>query len=97
MEQTDMLDTMGQLKLYGIQAAYDEINATAAQRKLEPKKIVGDLLEVEVSEQQAKSIKYPMAILKLPLAKEIDEFDLEAMPVDETPVRDLTNGGLLEQ
>ncbi len=44
MELTDMLDTMGQLKLYGIQAAYDEINATAAQRQLEPQKNVGDLL-----------------------------------------------------
>ena len=35
---------MGELKLYGMKAAYDEIIATAVKRQHEPQKIVGDLL-----------------------------------------------------
>ena len=88
---------MGQLKLYGMKAAYDEIITTAVKRQLEPQKIVGDLLQAEIGEKQARSIKYQMTISKLPSAKEIDEFDFEGTPVNETLVRDLANGGFLEQ
>ena len=88
---------MGQLKLYGMKAAYDEIIATAVKRQHEPQKIVGDLLSAEISEKQARSIKYQMTIAKLPLAKEVDEFDFEETPVNETLVRDLVGGGFLEQ
>jgi DNA replication protein DnaC len=97
MERTDVLDAMGQLKLYGMKAAYDEIITTAVKRQLEPQKIVGDLLQAEIGEKQARSIKYQMTISKLPSAKEIDEFDFEGTPVNETLVRDLANGGFLEQ
>ena len=84
MERSQVLDasrrrrasgTTSQLKLYGMKAAYDEILATAVKRQHEPPKIVGDLLNAEISEKQARSIKYQMTIARLPLAKEIDEFD----------------------
>ena len=68
---------MGQLKLYGMKVAYDEIIATAVKRQHEPQQIVGDLLNAEISEKQARSIKYQMTIAKLPLAKEVDEFSFE--------------------
>jgi hypothetical protein len=61
---------MCQLKLYGMKAAYDEIVSTAVKRQHEPQKIVGDLLTAETREKQARSIKYQMAIARLPLAKE---------------------------
>lgn len=44
---------MGQLKLYGMKAAYDEIIATAVKRQHEPQQIVGDLLNAEISESEA--------------------------------------------
>ena len=87
---------MGQLKLYGMKAAYDEIMTTAVKRRHEPQQIVGDLLNAEISEKQARSIKYQMTIAKLPLAKEIDEFDFDDTPVNETLVRELGSGGFLE-
>ena len=88
---------MGQLKLYGMKAAYDEVLATAVKRRHEPQKIVGDLLAAEISEKKARSIKYQLTIARLPLAKEIEEFDFTATPVNETLVRDLAGGGFLEQ
>jgi hypothetical protein len=97
MERSQVLDVMGQLKLYGMKAAYDEIVATAVRRQHEPQKIVGDLLSAEISEKQARSIKYQLTIAKLPLAKEIDEFDFAETPVNETLVRDLVGGNFLEQ
>jgi len=96
MERSQVLDAMGQLQLYGMKAAYDEVMATAVKRQHEPQKIVGDLLNAEISEKQARSIKYQMTISRLPLAKEVDEFDFDGTPVNETLVRGLGGGGFLE-
>lgn len=97
MERTQILDTMAKLKLYGMKAAYDELIASAVKREHEPQRVVGDLLQAEISEKQARSIKYQMTIARLPLAKEIGEFDFSGTPVNEALVRDLAGGGFLEQ
>lgn len=44
MERTQIFDLMGELKLYVVKAAFDEIMATAVKREHEPKRIVGDLV-----------------------------------------------------
>jgi hypothetical protein len=66
MERTEVLDLMGQLKLFGMKNAYDEILATALKRQHEPQRFAGDLLKAEISEKQARSIKYQLTRL-LPL------------------------------
>lgn len=92
MERTQVLDLMGTLKLYGMRGAYDEVMATGIKRQHEPPKIVGDLLSAEIAEKQARSIKYQLTVAKLPLAKDIEEFDFDSTPVNEVLVRDLANG-----
>jgi DNA replication protein DnaC len=57
----------------------------------------GDLLTAEISEKQARSIRYQLTIAKLPLAKDLDDFQFEGTPVNETLVRDLTGGGFIAQ
>jgi hypothetical protein len=68
MERSQLFDLMGELELYGMKAAFDEIMATAVKRQREPQRIVGDLLNAEIDEKQARSIKYQLTIAKLPLA-----------------------------
>lgn len=55
MERTQIFELMSELRLYGMKAAYDEIMATGIKRQHEPPRIVGDLLQAEVSEKQAQS------------------------------------------
>ena len=43
MERSQLFDLMGELKLYGMKAAFDEIMATAVKRQHEPQRIIGDL------------------------------------------------------
>jgi hypothetical protein len=47
----------GELKLYGMRAAFDETMATPIKRQYEPQRIVGDLLNAKINEKQARSIK----------------------------------------
>src|SRR6202034_1837921 len=97
MERTEVLDLMSGLKLYGMRSAYDETLATALKRKHEPQRIIGDLLNAEISEKQARSIKYQLTIAKLPLAKDLDDFGFEGTPINETLVNDLAGGGYIAQ
>jgi DNA replication protein DnaC len=97
MERTQIFELMSELKLYGMKATYDEIMATGIKRQHEPPRIVGDLLQAEVSEKQARSIKYQIRIAKLPLAKDFDGFEFEDMPVNERLVRDLAQGDFLAE
>ena len=88
---------MGELKLYGMKAAFDEIMATAVKRQHEPQRIVGDLLNAEINEKQARSIKYQLTIAKLPLAKDIADFQFDGTPINQTLVNDLAGGGFIAQ
>ena len=95
MERSEILSTMSELKLYGMKAAFDEIIAMAVKRQHEPQRVVGDLLSAEISEKQARSIKYQITIAKLPLAKDIDDFSFSSTPINEALVRDLIGGNFL--
>lgn len=83
---------MSSLKLYGMRGAYDEVMASGIKRQHEPPRIVGDLLQSEIAEKQARSIKYQMTIAKLPLAKDLDDFAFANTPINEGLVRDLATG-----
>ncbi len=78
MERTELLDMMATLKLYGMRSAYDEILATALKRQHEPQRFAGDLLKADISEKQARSIRYQLTIAKLPLAKDLQRFLVRA-------------------
>jgi len=95
MERTEVLELMGTLKLYGMRSAYDEIMGVAIKRQHEPPRIVGDLLRAEISEKQARSIKYQLTVAKLPLAKDIEDFDFAGTPVNEALIRDLAAGAFV--
>src|SRR3954463_1417453 len=95
MERAEILATMSALKLYGMKAAFDEIITMAVKRQHEPQQIVGDLLTAEISEKQARSIKYQITIAKLPLAKDVGDFTFDGTPINEVLVRDLAGGNFL--
>ena len=53
------------------------------------------ILKAEIDEKHARSIKYQMTIAKLPLAKEIVDFDFTATPINEVLVKDLATGAFM--
>ena len=94
MERHDLLALMTKLKLAGMRAAYDDIMRDGLKRQRSVQQILGDLLSAEVAEKQARSISYRIGAAKLPLAKELTEFEFTGSPVNEALVCDLHGGGL---
>lgn len=96
MERHDLLALMTSLKLAGMRAAYDDVMRDAVKRQRSVQQVLGDLLTAEVTEKKARSIRYQLGAAKLPLAKELSEFDFATSPVNETLVRALHGGAFLE-
>ena len=97
MERHEILEMMGELKLAGMRAAFDEVLTNGVKRQHAAQQIVGDLLAAEIAEKQARSIRYQVAAAKLPLAKELADFDFAGSPINEGLVRELAVGTFLEQ
>ena len=96
MERHEVIDLMRELKLVGMKAAYDEVLSNALKRQHAAQDIVGSLLQAEIAEKQARSIRYQVTAAKLPLIKEIAEFDFAGTPINEGLVRDMATGSFLD-
>ena len=96
MERHEVLAMMTALKLAGMRAAYDDILADGLKRRHPVQQIIGTLLQVEIADKQARSIKYQMASARLPTAKELADFDFAASPVNEPLIQEFAGGGFLE-
>ena len=96
MDRNHVLNLMSQLRLRGMRASYDEVLTDGARRKHPPQRIVAALLKVEVADKKARSIQYRMTTAKLPMAKDISDFDFSAGSVSESLIHQLADGGLLE-
>jgi hypothetical protein len=63
------------------QPAFRRVSARASKRQHSIPQVIGDLLQAEIAEKQARSIQYQVAIAWLPLAKELSHFDFSDTPV----------------
>ena len=89
MERHEILEMMTTLQLPGMRAAYDEIVQAGIKRQHSFERILGALLKEEIAVKQARAISYQMRIAKLPLAKEIEEFNFKGTPINAELVQDL--------
>ena len=96
MERHEVLTLMSELKLTGMKAAYDEVMSNALKRQHPAGQIVGNLLQAEIAEKQARSIRYQVTTAKLPLIKEIADFDFSGTPINEGLVRHMATGSFLD-
>ena len=95
MERHEVLEMMATLKLAGMRDAFDELLADGLKRRHPVQRIIGELLKAEIADKQARSIKYQMSVAKLPLAKELADFEFTDTPVNEPLVREFAAGGFL--
>ena len=97
MERVEILDLMGQLKLAGMRAAYDEILEEGIRRQQPMPHVIGALLRAQTSAAQARSIAYQLGMAKFPMAKTLAQFDFNASPVNEGLIRERHGGDFLDQ
>jgi DNA replication protein DnaC len=72
MPRDDVIALMKQIKLISMPKIYDEVLASAQKRRHTPATVIETLLQAEVAERDARSIRYRMTQAKFPLPKELD-------------------------
>jgi DNA replication protein DnaC len=96
MEKNEVRNLMDQLKLSGMGAACDEIMDEGLRRGHGAWRTLGELLQAEVAHKQARSVNYRFRRARLPMAREIGDFDFSDSPVSESLLRDLGGADFLQ-
>jgi DNA replication protein DnaC len=95
MQRHELLALMGELKLRGMAAAFDEAVVEGLRRRRQVEEILADLLRAEAIEREARSIRYRLGVAGLPVMKDLDAFRFDESPVNEGVVRSLHDGAFL--
>jgi len=95
MLRDKLMEAMGHLNLHGMKAVLDEVLAAGIKQRRTPEKILLDLLEAELGERTARSIRYRLGLARFPMDKDLDRFEFSASPVNEAQVCSLYQGGFL--
>lgn len=95
MLRDKLTDAMESLHLHGMRSALDEVLCAGLKARHTPERILLDLLEVELAERTARSIKYRLGIARFPIDKDLDSFEFDSSPVNEAQVRTLYGGGFI--
>jgi DNA replication protein DnaC len=95
MQRVEIIDMLSTLQLAGMRAHFDDIVRQGKKRKHTFETIFGALLKAQIADKQARSIRYQMGSAKLPLVKELADFDFSQTPINEALVKDLANGTFL--
>jgi DNA replication protein DnaC len=95
MLRDKLMEAMESLKLYGMKGVLDEVLATGIKQRRTPEKILLDLLEAELGERTARSIRYRLGQARFPVDKDIDRFEFSTSPINESQVRSLHQGSFL--
>jgi DNA replication protein DnaC len=96
MLRDKVMNAMGKLSLHGMKSVFDEVLAAGLRQRATPEKILLDLLEVELGERTARSIRYRLGLARFPVDKDLDHFDFSASPVSEQQIRSLHQGHFIQ-
>ncbi len=66
--------------------------ASAQKRKHTSATVIETLLQAEVAERDARSIRYRMTQAKFPVPKDLDQFEFNNTPIDELHIKSLYAG-----
>jgi hypothetical protein len=81
MERHEILEAMGELKLYGMRSSFDEIAGKGLARRDELYPLIASLIRAEGTRRQARSISYRIGAAKFPVLKDLDRFVFADTPV----------------
>jgi len=95
VERHEIMALLGQLKLAGMRAAYDEVVAAGLRAQHPFQRIFGELLLAQLADHRVRSIAYRMGAARFPVMKNLAEFDFSVSPVNQGLVRELHEGGFL--
>ena len=97
MQRHELITALGELRLRGMAAAFDEAVVQGIRQRRTVEEILADLLRAEAAERQSRCIRYRLGIAGLPEMKDRTRFRFDLSPVNQALVRRLHEGSFLAQ
>ena len=82
MQRHELISALGELRLRGMAAAFDEAVVHGIRQRRTVEEILAELLRAEAAERQSRSIRYRLGIAGLPEMKDLDSFRFDLSPVN---------------
>ena len=95
-KREEIFELLKNLKLHGFKDAYDEVVTQGVRKREGFEGIILDLLRIEDAERQRRSIQYQLSSSKIPVIKDLEQFNFEDSPVNEELIRNLHDGQFIE-
>ena len=93
---TDLSTQLRTLHLHGMAEAWTEIQAEAPrQQSLPPETLLRRLIQAEVTERQARSIRYQLQAAKFPIHRDFVHFDWNETPLSQAYPEQLATAGFM--
>jgi DNA replication protein DnaC len=93
--QAQLIEQLKMLRLRGMASALEESLTALGQKKLAPTSWLGQLLQAEIADRQARSYQYQLRLANFPVPRDLDSFDFRESVVNETQIRQLYTGEYL--
>ena len=95
MQTQQLTEQLKTLRLRGMASALEESLTALSQKKLAPTTWLGQLLQAEMADRQARSYEYQLRLARFPVPRDLDSFDFKESTVNETQLRQLYAGDYL--
>src|SRR5208282_3555455 len=93
--QTQLIEQLKVLRLRGMASALEESLTALSQKKLAPTTWLGQLLQAEMADRQARSYEYQLRLARFPVPRDLDSFNFRESTVNEPQMRQLYAGDYL--
>lgn len=96
-KREQVFELLEHLKLHGIKDAYDEIVGRGLKKRKSFECIILELLDMEDAERKRRSIEYQLSSSKVPIIKDLDQFNFSQSEVNEELIKSLYEGSFLDE
>jgi DNA replication protein DnaC len=96
MQRHELMEHLKKIKLYGMASAWDESVVAEKRKKISFEEMFVELLQAELADRHARSIRYQMEIAKFPVYRDLNNFDFSSSPVSEKEIQSLYAGHFIE-
>jgi DNA replication protein DnaC len=93
----DNLSQLKALKLFGMATALAEIQAEASRHTLTPDSCLHRLIDAELADRQARSLRYQLSAAKFPIHRDMVGFEWQQSPVSQAQIQQLATAAFMEE
>lgn len=93
---TDRLAQLNALHLYGMAAAWSELQAEEPRRPVQPEAWLDRLIDAELADRQVRSLRYQLKAARFPVHRDLTGIDWVETPLPRAQIQQLASAAFMQ-